>query len=737
MARGTILFVGGLLALLAAFAFKQALIAIPSVPEAAAPGEFDANRAFARLQRILGDQQPHSVDSPGSDGVRDRLLAEMRAVGLEPRVSDRMVCGTIGGGRTVNCARIRNLSATIGPAEGEHLLVTAHYDSVPVGPGASDDGIGVAAMLEVAEQLRGQPLRRPITFLFNEGEESGLLGARSFLEHDPAAPRVSTLLNLEARGVEGPAIMFETSRPNAAAVNLYGASAERPVANSLSTDFYRLLPNSTDVTVFEERPWTILNIAIIGTEQLYHTAGDNLAALDRRSLQHMGVQALGVARLHGTGETPGGSGELLYTDILTRHLVTLPLWVGIATLGLVLLLLGYALVRRGAYGTALLACVGTVAAAGLLAWFLTTIVQWVRPGEFWRACPMAMQVAVAATALLAIAVGLRLGRRASREQLRIAAWFLFALIGCAICLVAPGGAIYFLLAPLILLAGVLAERWRPGAERIGAWIAAVVQLLTLLPILALVDLLLSTSPGWVVAPLAVLATLPLLIELHPGAGAGGIGWMAAAGLAAAGWAAALIVPAYSEDRQQVFTVEYVRDTAKGSAQWAVYNDGAPVPEAYRELGGWERTAVPYARRDRWVAGAPVEDGPTPRLVKVGEQPVAGGRSMRLRIEMNGWDRFQFDLPAEARAAAMIVDGASRPFGDGKGGGGASVRCAGRSCDGFTFDLVVGSTGAFDATLIGNVARLPAAAAPLVQNRPALARPQYVPDASYVLVPVRL
>jgi len=736
MARGTMLFVGGLLALLAAFAFKNLLIAIPSVPEAAAPGEFDTKRAFARLERILGDQQPHSVDSPGSDGVRDRLLAEMRAAGLQPRVSDEMVCSTIRRGTTVNCARVRNLVATIGPAEGEHLLLVSHYDSVPVGPGAADDGIGIAAMLEVAEQLRGQPLRRPVTLLFNEGEESGLLGARAFLDRDPAAPDVTTLVNLEARGVEGPAIMFETSRPNATAINLYGASVDRPVANSLSTDFYRLLPNSTDVTVFEERPWTILNIAIIGKEALYHTAGDTLAALDRRSLQHMGAHALGVARQHATGEVSGGSGELIYADILTRHLVAMPLIVGLVLLGLVVLLLGLALVRRRAF-LALLPPLGAVAGAGLLAWVLTGIVQSLRPGEFWRAYPMAMQVAVAATALLAIVLAFVLARRMERERLRVAAWFVFALLGGAICYVAPGAAIFFLMAPLILQVGILIEHWRPGAERVAGWTAAVVQLLTLLPVLALVDILLSTSPGWIVSPILALAALPLLVELRPQDGLNRPAWVAGLAVALAAWAAVLIVPAYSEDRQQIFTIEHVRDLGSGTAQWGVYNDGAPVPEPYRQLGEWERSGVPYASRARWLTSGPAEDGPAPQVVKIGEQALPAGRAIRVRVEMNGWDRFQLDLPASAQARAMRADGAEAAFGDGSGNGPATVRCVGRSCEGFTFELVVGSSGPIEARLIGNVARLPAAAAPLVQNRPANARPQYVPDASYLLAPVTL
>ena len=178
-----------------------------------------------------------------------------------------------------------------------------------------DDGIGVATMLEVAgAAARADGWRGRSPSCSTRARRSGLLGARAFLERDPLAARVDTAINLEARGVSGPAIMFETSRPNGAAIALYRAAAARPVANSLSTDLYRLIPNSTDVAVFDERPWTILNFAVIGNETRYHSAGDELAALDRRSLQHMGEQTLAVAaarrggrarrRRRASGSTP-------------------------------------------------------------------------------------------------------------------------------------------------------------------------------------------------------------------------------------------------------------------------------------------------------------------------------------------------------------------------------------------------------------------------------------------------
>jgi hypothetical protein len=100
--------------LMTAFWFKGELVALPDVPEQAAPGEFDTGRALARLQRILGDQRPHPVDSAANDAVRERLIAELEAIGLVPVVTDDFACNGTAKGRAVSCARVRNVLARSG-----------------------------------------------------------------------------------------------------------------------------------------------------------------------------------------------------------------------------------------------------------------------------------------------------------------------------------------------------------------------------------------------------------------------------------------------------------------------------------------------------------------------------------------------------------------------------------------------------------------------------------------------
>jgi hypothetical protein len=721
------------LALLAAMALKGALLVLPSPPATESATSFDADRAVARLERVLGDQRAHPVDSDAGDAVRARLVAEMRRVGLNPRVTDDFACNGRRGA-AVACARVRNLVATIGPAEGRHLLLVSHYDSTPAGPGAADDGIGVASMLEVAALLRGQRLTRPVTFLFDEGEEAGLLGARAFLEHDPLASRVDVAVNLESRGVTGPAIMFETSRPNGPAIALYRAAVSRPVGNSLSTDLYGLIPNSTDIAVLDERPWTILNFAVIGNETRYHSAGDTLAALDRRSVQHMGEQLEQVTREVAQGQAPAAAGERLYADIAGQVLIVLPMLFGLVLLGLLFLFFAAEGWRRRAVARPLLAMLTAFILSGALAFAGHFILNLVRAGDYWRAYPVVATTAVYASALAACAIALLLiAGTAERTRLRAAFWLFFTALGGALCFIAPGAAIYFLLPPLVMALGIVGRRWHPKAEIAGAIAAAILLYVTFGPAVGLFEELMSSGPIWSFAPLGAIIMLPVLIEVQP-AFARLRALFAVAGaidLAILGWLVAGFTPAYSADRQQLFTIEYVWDEAAHSARFAVNNDGAPVPYE----ADWQRTEFPWTTRRRWAAPAPALPVAAPTATIVSQQPVQGGRRLRIRFATNGAEAVALIARRGANLRAAGTGATLQTFGEDQAH--YYLRCAGRACDGAEIDLMIGGNRPVDFTIVGSRAGLPPQAAPLVRARPGNARPQYGPDSTIAIGRVRL
>ncbi|HMC91607.1 MAG TPA: M28 family peptidase, partial [Allosphingosinicella sp.] len=527
--------------------------------------------------------------------------------------------------------------------------------------------------------------------------------------------------------------MFETSRPNGPPIGAFKASATRPVANSMTADFYRLIPNSIDVTMFAARPWTILNFSVIGNESRYHSPGDTLAALDPASLQHMGRQGLGAAlRLAEAGPgASGGGGERLYADVAGRVLIVLPRTLGLALFGL--LVAGVAVFAWGRRD-GLLRGAGAVIAAVVGSAGLVFVLQWLvglaRPGNYWRAHPDAMALAVDLVAL-AVSVGALawIGRGLSRERLRAAFWLVFMVLSLGIVVVAPGAAIFSLIPPLVMLVGWLAGQRARRGETVAALLAWAALFLTWGPLVHLSEVLLDFWSAWLFAPFAALLVLPALIELKP-LGAFRPAGLALAGLAAvAAWGAMLALPAYSEDRKQGFRIEYAWDEAAAKGQWLVGNGGVPLPEDFPGRGAFKAAAkLPWTASSRWAALAPAIPLPAPRLERVGERAAPGGRVVAVRVAANGADDVLVRFEGTARIRAFGTAGSTVAFVADAGKEPYLFRCTGRSCDGAVFEIALHAAPA-EATAIGIRDVLPAAAAALVRARPATAQAQYSPDAS--------
>lgn len=719
-----------ILGLLAGMASLRALSAPPALRSANPAGSFDAVRAKDRLAVVLGTQAPHPADTAANDAVRDRLITELRAIGLQPRVADRFTCNSVRSQRGVACTRTRNVVAAMGPPSGRHLLINSHYDSVPVGPGASDAGVGVAAMLEVARLLKDRPLARPVTFLFNEGEESGLIGARAFLDGDPLSGQVDSLINLEARGTTGPVNMFETSLPNAAAVKLFAASARAPVASGLAVSAYRQIPNSTDVTVFaEDRRWLTLNFAPIGNETRYHSPGDDLAAMDLATLQHMGDQTLAVAAKLASAPAPAEqAGEWLFMTMPLAGLVILPIWAGLAAACVTGALLIVAVVRRRAFLPLILMLLALLVSVAL-AWAGLALVGLLREGQFWRAYPQASEVAVYAGVVAAGLAALALFPRIETERWRAAFWLLFLLLGALLTAFASGALIYFLLPPAIFALGLLLRHLWKGAETAATLLAALVAWLSLGAMLGLLQDLLNGGPLWLFAAFGSLLLFPWLIEAKP---------LIEprlprrfAGLALLAWLPAAIAPAYSADRQQQWSLQYVVDPASRQPVWSVVNDRNALPSSWRRFGDWRFGTLPFSPRGRWIAPAPVVAGLTPaRLIPTERLASPGGRLARLRIEANGSNALELSMPSDADVRGLGVPGQLRRPAK-SGSGRYRLTCTGRSCDGQVVDLLLGPKPV-ELLLVDTRWSLPPAAAPLKAAQPANARAQYVPDSTVLV-----
>jgi len=304
----------------------------PAKPASAAADVFSAARAMEDVRGLTSTGAPHPAghydDTPRTadeiaDHTRARTYVEerLRALGMTPEVQRARACGRF------LCADVENVVARIeGSEPGPAVMLAAHYDSTPFGPGAADDGSGVATILETVRALRtGPPLRRTLIVLIDDGEEMGLLGARAFTDAHPWARDVGVVLNFEARGTAGQVAMFETSAGNRALIDTFARAVDRPVASSVIHAMYKRLPNDTDLSVFKQGGMQGLNFAFADRVYNYHTANDTAAELDPRSLQHMGDQALAMARAFLSAESlsPPAS-DAVYFDFFTLALVRYP-----------------------------------------------------------------------------------------------------------------------------------------------------------------------------------------------------------------------------------------------------------------------------------------------------------------------------------------------------------------------------------------------------------------------------
>ncbi len=265
----------------------------PAPREPTTEGSFSAVSAQAVLEDLYATGVTHPIGTENNRLLKEQILDHLRKIGYEPTVQSTMACWDSGG-----CGHVENILARLeGKGTGKAVLLAVHYDGVGAGPSVSDDGVAVAATLEIARILKSGPqLENDVIFLIDDGEEAFLLGAVAFAAKHPWAQDVGAVVNLEARGSSGRSYMFETGTNNAWLIDLMKRNVPRPATSSLFYSIYQRLPNDTDFTVFKHYGMNGVNFAFIGDVAHYHTPLDDLVHVTSATLQHQGENALGMVR---------------------------------------------------------------------------------------------------------------------------------------------------------------------------------------------------------------------------------------------------------------------------------------------------------------------------------------------------------------------------------------------------------------------------------------------------------
>jgi len=682
-------------------------------PEAPAT-QFSAARADAVLGRLLGDQRPHPVGSQAAAQFRARLLDELQAMGVQARTRTTTSCYSEPRWNNIPCATVTNITADVLPGTGKAILLMAHTDSVAAGPGAGDDGAGVATILETIRALKargGAP--HPVMALFTDGEEDGLLGAAAWLRQDAERANVGTVVNIEARGNQGPSYLFQTGKGDAGLIGLYAKGVTHVATSSLYAEIYRFMPNDTDMTTFLAAGIPGANFAFAGNVAHYHTPLDRRENIDPRSLQQHGENALELtdALRHADLAALQG-GDSIYLDVLGLWLPRLP-----KSWSLPLSLAAFAVIalagwlkpreRREVRRPVVAGLMPPLLFAGCIGmgFALHYVAAWLSGhADPSYATPVWMRLSLG-FGVFAVAILCARGAGA------IASWLWLSFLAMVCAVLSPGVVPYFLF-PALVAAPLLLATVRGGRE-IALWISALAAMLLWIGLTASTEVLMGlgfTVLFTATAAFGLIAVLPLLKTPAWGFS------LAAALLLAVGLAVtAGLQPAFSTSAPQRLNIRYVEQD--GKASWLA----DPVEKLPADL----RAAADFsAAPQRLVEYGYVAPAGTAQFPPPAATVSRNGADVTLDFNAPG-DALGVLVPKEAQMQSLTLGGTTVSAPPRR----LLIRCGTPDCGHARMVLKLASHAPLTLTLMSYRRGLPPEGAKLLKARPATAQPSQTGDVT--------
>ncbi|XP_053154804.1 endoplasmic reticulum metallopeptidase 1 isoform X2 [Hemicordylus capensis] len=312
--------------------------------------EFNAPRARTYLENITAFG-PRAVGSPENEVFTvNYLLEQVKAIETASNnvhkisIDIQRPTGTFSidflGGFTSYYDNITNLVVKLEPRNGaEHaVLSNCHFDSVPNSPGASDDAVSCSVMLEILYYLSKspEPLQHAIIFLFNGAEESILQASHGFITQHHWAKSVRAFINLEAAGVGGKELVFQTGPENPWLVQAYISAAKHPFACIVAQEVFQsgIIPAETDFRIYRDfGNIPGIDLAFIENGYIYHTKYDTADRILTDSIQRAGDNILGVLKYLAKSDSLAKSheyrhGNLVFFDVFGMFILAYPTRVG-------------------------------------------------------------------------------------------------------------------------------------------------------------------------------------------------------------------------------------------------------------------------------------------------------------------------------------------------------------------------------------------------------------------------
>ncbi|EDW61973.1 endoplasmic reticulum metallopeptidase 1 isoform X1 [Drosophila virilis] len=309
--------------------------------EAKYPERFIAERAELNLQRlvalgprVVGSRENEMGSIQVITSTMQKVRAELGAV-HEIEMDVQVASGSYIHWSAVNMYQsIQNFVVKISPKgsnSSTYLLVNSHFDTVPAGPGAGDDGSMVAVMMETLRVLAKSKyaLKHPVVFLFNGAEENPLQASHAFITQHKWAKNCKALINLDSAGNGGREILFQSGPNHPWLMKSYRRAIKHPYASTIAEEMFQhnFIPSDTDFRIFRDHGAVPgLDMAYQYNGYVYHTRYDRAEIFPRGSFQNTGDNLLALIReISSAPELEDTSkhaeGHTVYYDVMGWFLV--------------------------------------------------------------------------------------------------------------------------------------------------------------------------------------------------------------------------------------------------------------------------------------------------------------------------------------------------------------------------------------------------------------------------------
>lgn len=156
---------------------------------------FSSNRAWTFAETLAVRFPRRWSGSPDRAAAADWLAQTLSALGLE--VHRDVFPAALGAATPVALENVWGVSRGRERAD-EIIVALGNYDMAPTSLQAASDTAGhVGTLVELARVIHGDPHRRTFVFLFPDGEEWGMLGARRFARTYPDRAKIAAAFSIE------------------------------------------------------------------------------------------------------------------------------------------------------------------------------------------------------------------------------------------------------------------------------------------------------------------------------------------------------------------------------------------------------------------------------------------------------------------------------------------------------------------------------------------------------------